>query len=297
MENDLQKSILSPTDDRLFKLLMSKPELKPCLMDIVSAIIKQPVNDVVVRNNELPTDDTGDKQERLDINCVTADGQQVNLEMQSSRMAEGTGGNHDNLKNKSVYYLCDLYSTQSIKGKNYRELAKTYQVTFCTYTVFQGRETFVNEFMLRNDEGDLLNDSITEVFVELTKLERVVQKPVEQMSALEQWSVFLQFVDKDEHRGVVDKIAETKEEIKMAMETLIHVSQDEKERAINRSRRMWQTDYESDMNTSRQTGREEGEETKAMSIAKKLLIRNMPVDEIIEITGLTREQIESLLIA
>jgi predicted transposase/invertase (TIGR01784 family) len=44
----------------------------------------------------------------------------------------------------------------------------------------------------------------------------------------------------------------------MALDTLIHVSQDERERAINRSRRMWQTDMESNMNTSRESGRIEG---------------------------------------
>jgi predicted transposase/invertase (TIGR01784 family) len=44
----------------------------------------------------------------------------------------------------------------------------------------------------------------------------------------------------------------------MALNTLIHVSQDERERAINRSRRMWQSDYESNMNTSREAGYIEG---------------------------------------
>jgi predicted transposase/invertase (TIGR01784 family) len=106
------KSILPPTDDRLFKLLMTSPELLPGLADIVASIIGQPVRKVAVRNNELPTDDMDDKQERLDVNCVTDDGRQVNLEMQASRMAELPGGQHENLKNKSVYYLCDLFSTQ-----------------------------------------------------------------------------------------------------------------------------------------------------------------------------------------
>ncbi|MDR0381382.1 MAG: hypothetical protein LBH86_05250 [Oscillospiraceae bacterium] len=44
----------------------------------------------------------------------------------------------------------------------------------------------------------------------------------------------------------------------MALNTLIHVSQDERERAINRSRRMWQTDMESNLNTSHEAGRIEG---------------------------------------
>jgi predicted transposase/invertase (TIGR01784 family) len=252
------KSILPPTDDRIFKLLMTSPDLQSGLTDLISGVIRIPVRTAVVRNNELPTDDVNDKQERLDVNCITDDGRQVNIEMQASRMEELSGGDYENLKNKAVYYLCDLYSTQSVKGLEYNRLAKTYQVTFCTYTVFPGRDDFVNEFVLRNGEGEALNDAVTVMFAELSKLDKILQKPVERMTSLEMWSIFLQYADKPEQRDIVERVVEAKEEIKMAMETLIHVSRDERERAVNRSRRMWQTDYESNINTARENGLTEG---------------------------------------
>jgi predicted transposase/invertase (TIGR01784 family) len=254
------KSILPPTDDRLFKLLMTSPDLKPGLVDIISGIIRQPVADVEIRNNELPTNDANDKQERLDVNCVTGDGRQINLEMQASRMAEAPGGSHENLKNKSLYYLCDLYSTQSVRGKGYDKLAKTWQVTFCAYTVFPARALFFNEFAMRNEDGERLTDAVTTVFVELTKLGRALRKPVGEMTSLEMWAIFLQYADKPEQREAVERIAKAKGEIRMALDTLIHVSQDERERAIARSRRMWRTDMESNMYTSREAGRVEGHE-------------------------------------
>jgi hypothetical protein len=37
---------------------MTSPEGKPVLMDLISAIIRRPAIDVVVRNNELPLGDT-----------------------------------------------------------------------------------------------------------------------------------------------------------------------------------------------------------------------------------------------
>ena len=301
-----RKSILSPTDDRLFKLLMTSPELRSSLADIIAGIIREPVHDVGVRNNELPTDDINDKQQRFDVNCVTHDGRQVNLEMQASRMAELPGGNHENLKNRSLYFLCDLFSTQSIKGRHFNKLARTYQVTFCSYTVFPGRENFVNEFTLRNEDGDPLSDAVTIVFVELTKLENILKKPVAEMTGLEMWSVFLQYVDKEEHQRIVGEIAMAKGEIKMAMETLINVSQDERERAINRSRRMWQADFESNMNTSREAGRIEGHAEghaegraegrieNALDTAQIMLADGEPFDKIIKYTGLTCEKVESL---
>ena len=67
--------ILPPSDDRIFKLIMASPEGKPALMDLVSAVIGRQVIDVVVRNNEIPPEDTGD------VNCGVDDGTQIDLEM------------------------------------------------------------------------------------------------------------------------------------------------------------------------------------------------------------------------
>jgi len=75
--------ILPPSDDRVFKLILTSPYAKPVLMDLISAIIKRPVTDVLVRNNELPARDTQEKAERLDVNCRIDDGSQVDLEMQA----------------------------------------------------------------------------------------------------------------------------------------------------------------------------------------------------------------------
>jgi predicted transposase/invertase (TIGR01784 family) len=193
-------------------------------------------------------------------------------------------------------------------------VAKTYQVTFCTYTVFPMRESFFNEFSLRNEDGEPLSDAVSVVFVELSKLEKILRKPIEEMSSMEKWAIFLQYADKPEQRKLVEQIAESKGEIKMALNTLIHVSQDERERAINRSRRMWQTDYESNMNTARETGfiagcaegrtegraegrtegRTEGRAEERIEVAKNALRKNFSVEDIAAITGLSPAEIEVL---
>ena len=74
----------------------------------------------------------------------------------------------------------------------------------------------------------------------------------------------------------------------MAGELLMSVSQDEKERAIFRSRRMYQSDLESNMATAERKG--------VLSVAKNLLKRNRPIEEIMEDTGLTRKEIEKLTV-
>lgn len=80
----------------------------------------------------------------------------------------------------------------------------------------------------------------------------------------------------------------------MAGDLLMSISQDEKERAVFRSRRMYQTDKASDIATAEDRGRARGEVAKALAIAKNMLRRNRPIDEIMEDTGLAREVVESL---
>jgi predicted transposase/invertase (TIGR01784 family) len=261
-------------------------------MDLIQAIIKRPVTEVFVRNNEIPVENTQEKAERLDVNCRIDDGSQIDLEMQASRIQEDSDGEHKNLKGQSIYYLCDVHSSQPSKGlRRYDLLAWTYQVTFCSYTVFPNRKAYANSFSMRHEEDNgLLSDALCVIFVELSKLDEILKKPVAEMTDLEKWAIFFQYADKPTHRDTVNKIIETKEALQMAGDLLMSISQDERERAIAISRKKFQTDYASDMATSEDRGSRE----RALAIARNMMKRNRPIDEIIEDTGLTRKEVENL---
>ena len=292
----MDQDILPPSDDRVFKLLLTAPEAKSGLVDLVSAILGRPVTDVEVRNNELPPDGTEDKAERFDVNCRAADGTQADLEMQASRIQEAADGQHRNLKGKSVYYLCDLHSSQSAKGvRRYDRLAKTYQVTFCSYTVFPHRPGFLHTFSLRSDtDNEQLSDAIAVVYVELSKLQETMNKSVRDMTDLEKWAVFFRYAGEAKYRETVNEVIASKEVLQVAGELLMSISQDERERAVFRSRRMYQTDLASDLATAEDRGWQKGARDRNMTIALRMLRRNRPIEEIMEDTELSREEIEAL---
>jgi 3-isopropylmalate dehydrogenase len=83
--------------------------------------------------------------------------------MQSSHIRELPDTTHKNVKNKSAYYGCDLFSSQSIKGKSYADLVKTYQITFIAYTVLPKSADYKNEFKLRTIGGDILTDEASQI--------------------------------------------------------------------------------------------------------------------------------------
>jgi hypothetical protein len=77
----LNEDILPLSEDTVLKAVLTHPDAKPALMDLISAFIGRTVTDVQIRNNELYSSDINEKNARLDVNCVISDGSQVDVEM------------------------------------------------------------------------------------------------------------------------------------------------------------------------------------------------------------------------
>jgi len=289
----IEADILPPSDDYIFKAILTHPDAKPVLIDLVAAVIgrnSSDIADVQILNNELPAMDVDEKNERLDVNCIINDGTQINLEMHCSRMEEPGKTGNENFIGKYIYYLTDLHSSQQSKGIKYYELARTYQVTFSMYTVFPHRKDYITRSSMRTEDGEQISELINMVVVELNKMEDMFIVPVGEMSSLDMWSAFLGYADKPQQRGIINEMISKKEALGMASTILMSISKDDHERAKFRSRRKFETDMISNVLTAW----DNGERAKAFEIAKKLLARNRPIEEIIEDTGLTREEIDNL---
>ena len=76
----MDADILPPSDDRIFKVLLTHPNAKQVLINVVSTVIERKVIDAQVRNIELPAMHVEEKAERFDVNCVVDNGDQVNVE-------------------------------------------------------------------------------------------------------------------------------------------------------------------------------------------------------------------------
>lgn len=99
--------------------------------------------------------------------------------------------------------------------------------------------------------------------------------------------------------AVLEKLREIKEEVlTMAGELLMSISQDEREWAIFRSRRKFQTDMQSNLATEREEGRAEGraegEQNRNISFIKNLTRMGFSLEQITEATGLSLEEVKRL---
>ncbi|MDR2174981.1 MAG: Rpn family recombination-promoting nuclease/putative transposase [Synergistaceae bacterium] len=284
--------ILPPSDDGVFKTLLTHPNARSCLRDIISSNIGLPVKEVTLRNTELPIGDILEKRERFDVSCEIDGGDQVEVEMQADPMeGDSLPRGHRNIKSRAIYNACDLHSGQKSVGVSYGRLARTYQITFCGYTIFENEENCFNRFSFRNAEGRELLNAVNIMFVELSKLKRVLKKNVDEMTGAEMWAIFLACANNPEHRELLKKIIGAREEIKMAYDLLTSISQDADERARFRARRKFQMDLEHNRLVSFEEGKFEGK----LEVARKLLARGVSSDTVAQSTGLSPDKIRSLI--
>jgi len=282
----MDADLLPPSDDRIFKTLLTHPDAGQVLVDIISTVIGRKVLIAQVRNNELPAMDIEEKFERFDVNCTVENGDQVDVEMHCSDTLE-TGDGHENFINKYTYYLTDLHSSQKSRKVKYKNLKRTYQVTFCTKNVFPAERGFVSRFSLRAEDGMQLTDQINMIIIELGKLNETLKKPLEQLTDFEKWSLFFKYAPDPVQRNLINGIIKDKEEISMAASLLREITQDERERAVARSRRMYETDMISNLLTAEERGeikgkaegRAEGREEERTRIME-LLNQGLSLDEI-----------------
>jgi predicted transposase/invertase (TIGR01784 family) len=238
--------ILPPSEDGVFQTIFTKEGAKPALLELLSDILGRPLRDVTVRNSEPPISDIDAKREVFDINCVAEDdSSQMDIEMQATPMRHDTrAGGHKHIRERAVLNLSDLHSLQPGRGVPYADFYSSYQITICNYNVFNWDNELAERFTFRNERGHQLSDIATVIFIDLTQAKEILKKNVADMTAVEQWVVFLTKANDPRYRKAIEEILRGKGGISVAYEMLTTISTDENERARFRSRRIWQRDRE-----------------------------------------------------
>ena len=124
-------------------------------------------------------------------------------------------------------------------------------------------------------------------YIELPKYKK---KEASKFTKLDQWMcVFTQ------RKGEIMLAEKENKEIKKAMNTLDFISEDPKERERHNSIVMAEYNRLTSEHNFFEAGVEEGIEKNKEKTAKAMLKKKIPIETIIEITELTREEIEKLI--
>jgi predicted transposase/invertase (TIGR01784 family) len=291
-END---DLLDIRYDNVFKAVFTKgiPASKGALGKLVSALIGRKLSIIAINSNEPPIDDLRDRQVRFDIRCKAENDEQINVEMSlNPKPFEPV---------RLEFHAGKLFIGQDIRGKDksYNNLKQAYQIAILAKKRFFKDEMPLHTFEYYDPLHKVsLNGRCRIITLELSKLGKVVDKPIKDMKTPERWGVYFQYLRNKKKRGIINEIIKQEEGIAMASRVLMTISKDEVERARLISEEKYILDTQSNLTYARQKGeakgRAEGHAEEKLEIARKMKKAGRPFSEITEFTDIPAETIQEL---
>ena len=242
---------------------------------LLNAILKEKVTEVSLNcNTILERDLYDDKLGILDIRAKVNNQVDINIEMQLV--------DEKNIEKRIIFYLSKMY-TQNLKNShNYSELNKCISILFIDFELEKLKEIpkYLTKWNIREETYSkiILTDVLELYIINLSKVEKYSENKL-----LDTW---VKFISNSEDLNMEN----ADESIKKAKEVLDEISEDEHEQYLAHLREK----YIFERQGIEEAGFDKGVKASKIEITKKLKAKNMKIDEISEITGLTKEEIEKL---
>ena len=288
MANEIVKK-LGMKSDIVFKAFFSREENKKFLEEFISAVLGEKIKiKNVVHDARLELLAKEDKYGVLDLDVELEDGKKVNIEIQLQ--------NNHNMEERTTYYSSKKITEQIGIGQEFEEINQVIIIAILDYCFIDLPEYITRTVRVANEHREYeINNVEKYIYIELEKFRK--QNP-DMKNKLNQWIAFI-----DRERGDLLEMAKKEnKEIKEAEERYNVLTGDAELKRLAEVRLLSQLEGASVKKVAREEGREEGRKegrkegqmAERLEIAKKMKSKNIPIEEIIELTCLTKEQIENL---
>ena len=176
--------------------------------------------------------------------------------------------------------MARLLNVNTKKGSEWNT-KKGYQISVLDFEFLEKDKDALSWYTMKSKNGDQLANRMNVIFFDLIKIHKKFGQPVEKLSKLEKWGLFLAYADDERKVDYINEISQSEEGLMNAKTSLNTVSQDEIIWAQQNSIYKARMDYNSNMAANRREGIAEG---KAIMIEefKKLLASGVSADKIIE---------------
>ena len=289
--NKLKEVDMLPlSNDYVFKRIFGKGGNEKILKSLLEAILKINIQKIEVKNPEIPKEAIDEKLSILDIKAEINENTIIDVELQV--------GNTTALERRLVVYNAKLIAGEIKVSEKYQKAKDTIVICIINDNVVK-RNAYLSLAMLKYEKTEeiryvnmgygkeeYLTDMVKYYIIELPKFKKKKPKVAD---LLEKW---LYVIGGD--RKMMEECKKENEEIKEAVEQLTQMSADEYERELYEIRERSRLTYNTEMYEARRKGIEEGKKQDRKEIAKKMKEKGTDITYIIEITGLTEEEIKEL---
>ena len=293
LQNKKSSKKLSLKNDIIFKAFFSKKGNEKYLIDFLESILKKEITSVKVKEEvNLEQLSKREKGGRLDLQAFLDDGMIVNIEMQMKDLK--------NIEQRNDIYEAKTISRYFQRGKDYKDATEVVSIYILDYNLFGFDEYILDTVKVLNNHRDYQVNSITkEYYIQLPRFRKT--NP-DMNNKLNQWLVVID----GEDRGKIEMAKEKNEIINDAVDEIGYFTESEEAQYLEDMRVLWECDRISEMNYEKGIAREEGlkeglkegrkeaEKRRNIEIIKEMRKKDFSTELIIEITKLTKEEIEEL---
>ena len=307
---------LKVTNDYIFKKIFAKKGNESILKDLLNSILQIKIKSIeVIADANLERQLESNKLGILDLKAKVDEETIVNIEIQII--------NRYNMIERTLFYWSGLYYNVLQKGVDYKEIKKVIAINILDYNEFEEGPYHEIARLRREYLYKILTDKIEIHFIQIPKFKK---QRKDMKTKLDMWMDFISQIDEKEVKNAMSK----NKEIKKAQEEYEYLTGDEEERRIAFLREKAIRDENSIFDAGKdigfkrgeehgikkgkkegieigreqgieigkeqgiEIGKEQGIEQNKKEIANSMLKEKMPIETIMKITKLSREEIEKL---
>ena len=278
----IEERYISLLTDFGFKRIFGTKPNKDLLINFLNSLFEgfQVIKDVKYLNSEHVGDVFAERKAIFDVYCENERGEKFIVEMQNAYQKY--------FKDRSLFYSTFPIREQAPKGADWNfKLERVYTVALLNFDL---KEEAFDQDDINHDVGLLdkkthkvFNDKLSFKYVEIAKFDKTEDELV---TLYDKWLYVLKNLSRlDERPAALKEKVFTKlfEEAEIAKFTPTELKEYEDSLKAYR-----------DVKNSIDTALEKGREEKAIQIAKKMLASGMDIDTIINMTDLSKDEIEKL---
>lgn len=279
---------LDPKNDVAFKKIFGTEKNKDILIHFLNDVLtfkgKHPILEVAFLKTIQDPETAVKKTSIVDILCKDEKGNSYIVEMQVAKVK--------GFEKRAQYYASKAYSSQANIGDEYQDLKEIIFLAIADYIMFPNKKTYKSEHVILDKnsyEHDLKDFSFT--FIELPKF----TKRVDELTDIqEKWCYFFRHAE-ETSPGDLKKIIGKDEVIERAYHELDRFGWNEEELLTYEQSEKHRKDYLSSLAQKFDEGKAEGKAEGIMNTARNLLKAGISVAVIQSATGLSKEEITSLM--
>ena len=206
-----------------------------------------------------------------------------------------------NIEERTLFYGCKVGSHALEKGQDYKDLPKITMISILDYELKETDDYITQTVRIGNENIKCrLVNGITYYFIELPKFRRSRKKKTK----LHDWLTFIDYKNMKE----LEEVMERNENVKKANEEYERLRKEREERAIEYFKEKAEIDEyfaavkayhdgekAGEKKRRKETERKSGEQQKEIEILLRMAKLNYTIEEMMEITGMTENEINSVI--